>query len=165
MKTIGIVDTMFARYNMGQAALDVLEKQPGFNKEFQVHRATVPGFKDLAVAALQIIRHQGCDIVLCMGMPGGAELDRMCAHEASMGITMAQVKSEVPILEIFVHETEGQGDEDRLTDIFAHRCREHALNAWRMMFDPEALIRNAGMGKRQGGPDVGPLKPKLKHQT
>jgi len=51
MITIGVVDTMFARYDMGGAALDELSHCDGYNSSFHVIRRTVPGFIDLAVAA------------------------------------------------------------------------------------------------------------------
>ncbi len=37
------------------------------------------------------------------------------------------------------------------------RAREHALNAYYLIFDREKLIENAGMGLRQGFPDKGPV--------
>src|SRR5271167_1078715 len=46
---IGVVDTMFARFDMGAAARAELAECPGFNKKFEVISQTVPGFKDLAV--------------------------------------------------------------------------------------------------------------------
>ena len=58
METFGVVDTMFARYDMGGAALDELESCPGFGETFTVIRQTVPGFKDLAVAAKNLIERQ-----------------------------------------------------------------------------------------------------------
>jgi riboflavin synthase len=37
------------------------------------------------------------------------------------------------------------------------RTREHALNAWALLFDPDELRRQAGTGQRQGFSDVGPI--------
>ncbi len=51
MDRIGIVDTMFARYDMGAEALDELKGCPGYGTTFELVRRTVPGFKDLAVGA------------------------------------------------------------------------------------------------------------------
>ena len=47
MDRIGVVDTMFARYDMGAEAVDELKQCPGFGERFEVVRRTVPGFKDL----------------------------------------------------------------------------------------------------------------------
>src|ERR1700758_4898163 len=117
MKWIGVVDTMFARVDMGGIALRTLRAKEDFGVRFDIARRTVPGFKDLAVAAKRLIQLDGCEIVLAMGMPGGAELDRTCAQDASLGITMAQLMTTVPILEVFVHEIEGEGDDARLLAI------------------------------------------------
>jgi hypothetical protein len=48
---IGVVDTMFARYDMGASARAELAECPGYGERFSVVSRTVPGFKDLAVAA------------------------------------------------------------------------------------------------------------------
>src|SRR5580704_15816513 len=83
---IGVVDTMFARYDMGGEALDALKQCPGFGTRFTTLRRTVPGFKDLAVAAKKLIEEDGCRIVVALGMPGKEKVDKVCAHEASTGI-------------------------------------------------------------------------------
>ena len=41
MDTIGVVDTMFARYDMGAEAVDELEGCPGFGTAFEVVRREV----------------------------------------------------------------------------------------------------------------------------
>ncbi|MBM3703303.1 MAG: riboflavin synthase, partial [Actinobacteria bacterium] len=38
-----------------------------------------------------------------------------------------------------------------------NRAREHAQNVVKMLFKPEKLKREAGMGMREGRPDVGPV--------
>jgi len=38
------------------------------------------------------------------------------------------------------------------------RSREHAVNAVKLLFKPESLIREAGTGQRQGFEDVGPAR-------
>jgi len=70
MDLIGVVDTMFARYDMGAEAVDELSECPGYGTRFTVVRRTVPGFKDLAVAAKKLIEEEGCRIVVALGMPG-----------------------------------------------------------------------------------------------
>jgi riboflavin synthase len=156
---IGVVDTMFARYDMGQAACDELAICPGYNKTFKVVSKTVPGFKDLAVAAKNLIEQDGCAIVIALGMPGSAPIDKQCAHEAAMGIMQAQLMASTPILEVFVHEDEAS-DPKVLASVFENRSRKHARNAYWMLFEPEQLRRRAGQGIRQGFDDAGPLQLK-----
>jgi riboflavin synthase len=157
MKWVGVVDTMFARVDMGAIALNALSAKPDFGVRFDITRRTVPGFKDLAVAAKRMIQLDGCEIVVALGMPGAAELDRACAHEASLGIMLAQVLTGVPVLEVFVHESEAPGDVARLLAICQDRCAKHALNAHDMLFDPASLVARAGQGVRQGAGDAGPI--------
>jgi riboflavin synthase len=153
---IGVVDTMFARYDMGAAARDELASCPGYGESFEVVARTVPGFKDLAVAAKVLIEREGCGVVVALGMPGAAPIDKQCAHEASTGIMSAQLMTSTPILEVFVHEDETD-DPAELARLFNHRSRAHARNAYWMLFAPEELARRAGQGVRQGFADAGPL--------
>ena len=154
---IGVVDTMFARYDMGAAARSELEGCPGYGETFTVISRTVPGFKDLAVAALNLIEEQGCSIVVALGMPGSAPIDKQCAHEASTGIMQAQLITATPILEVFVHEDEAD-EPIVLRRLFENRSRQHARNAYWMLFEPEQLSNRAGKGIRQGFDDAGPLQ-------
>lgn len=153
---IGVVDTMFARYDMGGEAHDELAHCPGYGERFEVVRRTVPGFKDLAVAAKALIEQDGCRIVVALGMPGKAPIDKVCAHEASTGIMLAQLLTTTPILEVFVHEDEEDDPED-LEPVFRDRSRKHARNAYWMLYEPTQLTRRAGQGVRQGYADAGPL--------
>jgi riboflavin synthase len=153
---IGVVDTMFARYNMGKAATDELSTCPGYGEKFIVLTKTVPGFKDLAVAAKNLIEKDHCRIVVALGMPGSAPIDKQCAHEAAQGIMQAQLLTSTPILEVFVHEDESD-DPAVLAAVFDDRSRKHARNAYWMLFEPEQLIVRAGQGIRQGFGDAGPL--------
>ncbi len=156
MDRIGVVDTMFARYDMGAEALDELASCPGHGETFEVVRRTVPGFKDLAVAAKRMIEQDGCRIVVAIGMPGRAPIDKTCAHEASTGIMQAQLMTTTPILEVFVHEDEDD-DPARLAEVCRNRARKHARNAYWMVYEPDQLVRRAGRGIRQGYDDAGPL--------
>jgi len=155
--TIGVVDTMFARYDMGREALEELAECPGYGETFTTVRRTVPGFKDLAVAAKQLIENEHCRIVVALGMPGSAPVDKTCAHEASQGIMMAQLLTSTPILEVFVHEDEAD-DPSVLAKVFKERSRKHARNAYWMLYEPEQLVERAGRGVRQGFDDAGPLE-------
>ena len=157
MDLIGVVDTMFARYDMGGEALDELSECPGYGTHFTTLRRTVPGFKDLAVAAKKMIEEDGCRIVVALGMPGREQVDKVCAHEASTGIMTAQLMTNTPILEVFVHEDESD-DPAELAMVFKNRSRDHARNAYLMLYEPEQLTARAGQGIRQGFAHAGPLE-------
>jgi riboflavin synthase len=156
MDRIGVVDTMFARYDMGAEALDELKQCPGYGSRFEVVRRTVPGFKDLAVECKRLIEQQDCRIVVALGMPGKAAIDQVCAHEASQGLMQAQLMTSTHILEVFVHENE-EDDPALLAAVCKDRARKHALNAYWMLYEPEQLVRKAGQGVRQGYEDAGPI--------
>ncbi|RLF49114.1 MAG: riboflavin synthase [Thermoplasmata archaeon] len=153
MRVIGIVDTTFARYDMAKSVIDELKK---IGTGFRVVRYTVPGIKDLPVAAKKLIEEKGCDIVIALGMPGSAEIDKVCAHEASIGLIMVQLMTNKHVIEVFVHEDEAKDDKE-LAWLADRRAREHARNAYDLIFNPERLRKLAGTGQRQGFEDVGPI--------
>jgi len=154
MKKIGVVDTTFARYDMGAAAIDELKS----NRDgYKIVRYTVPGIKDLPVACKKMFEEQNCDIVMALGMPGPKPIDKQCAHEASTALIQTQLMTNKHILEVFVHEDEGK-DEKELAWLADRRAREHAINALDLLFKPENLVRKAGQGLREGFEDAGPLK-------
>lgn len=150
---IGVADTTFARVNMGRIATDELRRHASVS----IERVTVPGIKDLPVACKKLIEERHCDIVMALGMPGGAEKDRVCAHEASQGIIQAQLMTNTHIVEVFVHEDEAEDDRE-LAWLAEQRTREHAENAVRLVLRPDELVKNAGTGQRQGFPDAGPAR-------
>jgi riboflavin synthase len=152
MKKVGIADTTFARYDMAKDAIDEIKKNA---EGVKIIRKTVPGIKDLPVACKQLLEE--CEIAMAFGMPGKEEIDKICAHEASQGIIMAQLMTNKHIIEVFVHEDEAE-DEKELAKICEQRAREHARNLLDLLFHPEKLTKRAGTGQRQGLPDVGPLK-------
>jgi riboflavin synthase len=153
MKKVGIADTTFARYDMGAVAIDELKK----NASVKIERYTVPGIKDLPVASKKLIEEKGCEIVMALGMPGPKDIDKQCAHEASLGIIATQLLTSRHIIEVFVYEDEVE-NEGELAWLADRRTREHAQNVIKMLFKPEELEREAGMGKREGFEDVGPLR-------
>ena len=102
---------------------------PWIPHPFTTLRRTVPGFKDLAVAAKKMIEEDGCRIVVALGMPGREQVDKVCAHEASTGIMTAQLMTNTPILEVFVHEDESD-DPVELAMVFRNRSRDHARNVY-----------------------------------
>ena len=153
MKRIGIADTTFARVDMARAAISVIKKEVSA----EIVRYTVPGIKDLPLAAKKLLEEEKCDIVMALGMPGPAEKDRMCAHEASTGLIAVQLMTNKHIIEVFVHEDEAP-DERTLAFLAQRRAEEHALNAVRLLYHPEMLTRLAGTGQRQGYEDAGPIE-------
>lgn len=156
MKLIGIADTTFARFDMGAAAIDELERT---GTGFRTVRYTVPGIKDLPVACKKLIEEQGCEIVMALGMPGPQQKDKMCAHEASTGLIRAQLMTNRHIIEVFVHEDEAEDDRE-LASLADSRSREHAVNAYELLFRPEKLTAKAGTGQREGFADADPVRYK-----
>jgi riboflavin synthase len=154
MKKIGIVDTTFARYDMGIAAIDELKASA---TGFKIIRYTVPGIKDIPVACKILFEEKNCDLILALGMPGPKPIDKQCAHEASTGIIQTQLLCNKHILEVFVYEDESD-DEKELVWLADRRAREHAINAINLLYKKDELIKKAGKGLREGFDDAGPLK-------
>ena len=153
MKTIGIADTTFARFNMAKAAINELQsKQTGFT----IKRYTVPGIKDLPVACKKLFEEYHCDIIMALGMPGGEPIDKQCAHEASMGLIQVQLLCNKHIIEVFIHENEAKNDKE-LAWLVENRTRDHALNVLDLLFNPKNLINKAGKGLREGFKDAGSI--------
>ncbi|MEN4006787.1 MAG: riboflavin synthase [Methanobacteriaceae archaeon] len=150
---VGICDTTFARVDMGAHAIDEIKQHVG---NIKFIRRTVPGIKDLPVASKKLIEEEGCGIVMALGMPGSDEKDKVCAHEASTGLIQAQLMTNTHILEVFVHEDEGDDAKD-LKCLAENRARDHARNLVKMMFKPDAMLKEAGKGMREGREDVGPV--------
>ncbi|MCR4335745.1 MAG: riboflavin synthase [archaeon] len=150
MKTkIAIIDTMFARGDMGKVCIETMEKNAKKNNwEIEIMRKTVPGVKDIPVALSQLLE-QGCQAGIVFGMPGSAKVDKTCSHEASLGIQEVQLMTRKTVLEVFVHEDEGKDDKD-LAEVMHNRASKHALNLLWMIFKPEELEKRAGSGERQG---------------
>lgn len=152
MKKIGIADTTFARFDMFKSAVDELHKM---GTGFEIERYTVPGIKDLPIACQRLIE-SGADIVMALGMPGPEPIDKQCADQASKALLYVELKKNTHIIEVFVHEDEAEKEE--LKGLADMRAREHAVNVYDLLFRPERLEEKAGQGKRDGYPDVGPLR-------
>ena len=118
-------------------------------------RHTVPGIKDLAVECKKLL-DDGCNIVVALGMVGGAQIDIQCAHEASLGIQQAKLLTNKHIVEVFIHENEGWSEREFL-EICENRIRKHVENAVLLAENPNALVENAGKGIRQGKEDEGTI--------
>jgi len=153
MKVVGIADTTFARVDMATIAMKELSSL--CNVKFV--RKTVPGIKNLPWAAKTLIE-EGCDLVMAFGMPGATPIDKQCAHEASLGLIQVSILTSRPILEVFVFEDEARNEKE-LAELAEKRAKEHARNAYRLLFKPGELEKLAGTGQREGLPDAGPLRP------
>ncbi len=151
----GIVDTTFAVARQGVRAIDQLH-QHGVPDD-RIQFTTVPGFKDLGIAARRLLEN-GCHIVIACGMAGPEDIDKQCAQDASLGLQLAMQSTGKPILEVIVHMDETE-DPAELVAVVDNRVREHATNAYWMMEAPGELTRRAGSGQRQGFDDVGPVTP------
>ncbi|RLI80083.1 riboflavin synthase [Archaeoglobales archaeon] len=149
---IGIVDTTFSRINMGKIAIDELKRVSSIPYE----RYTVPGIKDLPVAAKKMIEEKGCDIVITLGWVGGTQKDMFSYIALSVGLIMAQLLTNKHIIDVTIHEDEAK-DEKELLRVAENRVREHVRNVVDLLTNPKRLQKLAGTGQRQGYPDVGPI--------
>lgn len=156
-----VVDTTFSTVDMGAVAVATLAGL-GISAE-RIHRVTVPGFKDLAVACKRLIE-DGCAIAIACGMPGPEPIDKQCAHEASLAIGQAQLMTSTHILEVFVHMDEVKTDA-QLIEVCNNRVAEHAINAHWLLEKPGELLARAGTGQRQGFADVGRADAKKKDSS
>jgi riboflavin synthase len=147
---IGIADTTFARVDMGKYALEALQGKA------EIERYTVPGFKDLAVAAKKLIEEYHCDAVVALGWAGSAPIDEQCAMEANIALMQAELMTNKHILKVFIFESESE-DKEKLVAIAKDRAAKHALNALTLLQGKEALSPEAGRGLRQGQAHRGPL--------
>jgi riboflavin synthase len=154
VKRVGIADTTFARVDMARQAVRTLQAS---GTGFKIVQRTVPGIKDLPVACRQLFQEEKADLCLAFGMPGKAEYDKVCAHEASLGLMFTGVLEAKPIVECFVFEGEAKDDRE-LETLARRRAEEHAQNAYSMLFRPQNLRRAAGEGLRQGFADAGPAR-------
>ncbi len=152
---VAVIDTTFARVNMGDIALTVLEKRlPGY----EIRRITVPGIKDLPGAAKRML-DSGCDATLTLGWVGLREADKLSYLAMSIGLIMVEILTGKILLDVTVHEDEAPGDPERLREITVDRVVKHAENlALMLRRGPDALVKYAGKGLRQGYEHAGELK-------
>lgn len=153
-RCVGVIDTTFARVDMGSVALQVLrEMLPGY----RIIRWTVPGIKDLPGAARRML-DQGCEAAITLGWVGRREADKISYLAMSVGLIMVSVLTGKIIVDVTVHEDESS-DPKELKRIAIERAKEHARNLAAMLSKgPDYLTRKAGKGVRQGYPDVGPIE-------
>jgi riboflavin synthase len=153
LKCVGVVDTTFARVDMARYVIEVFERELS---GYKIVRHTVPGIKDLPAAARRII-DLGCDGVITLGWVGPGQVDKYSYLASSIGLVMLGVMTGKVIIDVTVHEDEAERPED-LKRIAVHRAKAHAENLVAMLKGGlQALTPKAGMGVRQGYPDVGPI--------
>ena len=155
MIKVGIVDTTFARVDMGSIAESVIKEELPSAK---VIRYTVPGIKDIPVAAKKLLIEYGCDGVITLGWVGKTLADKLSYIVASMALQLVQLETLKHVIDVTVHEDEAEKVEE-LKRIAIDRAAKHARNLVVLLTKGgEGLRRYAGMGLRQGYPDVGPIQ-------
>jgi len=155
---IGVIDTTFARVNMGDIAIKAIKK---FLPSADIVRVTVPGIKDLPGAAKRALDNEKCDAVITLGWVGKKEVDKYSYLAMSIGLMFVGISTNKIILDVTVHEDEAD-NEKQLYEITIDRIIKHSENLVKMLTKPAELIKDAGKGKRQGYPDVGSINPKPK---
>ena len=151
---IGIIDTTFARVDMGSVAVEEIKK---LEPTAEIIRWTVPGIKDIPGAAKRMIDAHGCDGLIVLGWVGREFVDKLSYVAYSVGIMLVGIFTGKPIIDVTVHEDESD-DPKKLREIAIDRARKHARNLVYILRDPKYLTKWAGKGLRQGYPDVGPIK-------
>ena len=150
---IGIVDTTFSRVDMARYVIDELRK---LAPSAEIIRTTVPGIKDIPGALKRMIDRENPDGLIALGWVGPKDIDKLSYVAASIGIMLVSIITGKIIIDVTVHEDEA-ADPRELRKIAEDRARKHTRNLIYMLVDPNNLTKFAGMGLRQGGPDVGPI--------
>ena len=151
--SIGVVDTTFARVDMARPAIEVImENMP----RARIIRYTVPGIKDIPVAAKRVL--EKADIAMTLGWVGASPIDKYSYLAMSVGLMLVQILTGKHVIDVTVHEDEAESEEE-LYRIAINRAKEHALNLVTLLLKGgEGLTPYAGQGLRQGVPDVGPIR-------
>ncbi len=151
--SIGVVDTTFARVDMAKPAIEVITENVPRAK---IIRYTVPGIKDIPVAAKKVL--EKADIAMTLGWVGASLIDKYSYLAMSVGLMLVQILTGKHIIDVTVHEDEAESEEE-LYEIAINRAKEHALNLVTLLLKGgEGLTPYAGRGLRQGVPDVGPIR-------
>ncbi|MCD6278822.1 MAG: riboflavin synthase [Desulfurococcales archaeon] len=155
MIKVGIVDTTFARVDMGSIAESIIKEELPNAK---IIRYTVPGIKDVPVAAKKLLVEHGCEAVITLGWVGKTLTDKLSYVVASMALQLVQLETLKHVIDVTVHEDEADESES-LRKIAIDRAKKHARNLVLLLIKGgEGLRKYAGMGLRQGYPDVGPIR-------
>ncbi len=153
-RCVGVIDTTFARVDMGSVAEGVLKE---LLPDYRVTRYTVPGIKDLPGAAKRLI-DMGCEGVITLGWVGPSQVDKYSYLAMSVGLITLSVLTGKVIVDVTVHEDESD-DPRELREIAINRARAHAENLAKLLKGGlDALRPLAGQGIRQGRPSVGPIE-------
>lgn len=154
MTRVGVVDTTFARVDMAKYVIKTLEREiPGV----EIIRYTVPGLKDIPVAARKLLIDEKCDGAITLGWVGAELVDKFSYLAASIGLIMLQVLTGKHVIDVTVHEDEAKDDKE-LYEIAIDRAVKHTINFVNLLkYGREALSKSAGKGLRQGKPDAGPI--------
>jgi len=151
--SIGIVDTTFARVDMAKPAMEVITRSV---PKVRIIRYTVPGIKDIPVAAKKVLDE--ADTAITLGWVGASPVDKYSYLAMSIGLVLVQVLTGKHVIDVTVHEDEA-GSEEELYRIAVERAKKHALNLVTLLTKGgEGLTPYAGSGLRQGVPDVGSIR-------
>ncbi|WP_054845207.1 riboflavin synthase [Sulfuracidifex tepidarius] len=138
---------------MGDIAERTIRKD---DNDCEIVRYTVPGIKDLPVAAKKLI-DSGCDGVITLGWVGRTQLDKYSYISSSIGLIMVQILTSKHVMDVTVHEEEAEHPDD-LVRIAEDRATKHARNLVRLVRDGGKSLREyAGKGLRQGYENAGEL--------
>lgn len=148
-KTVGVTDTMYARYDMGQLAIDTLRE----HSDVSIERYTVPGYNEQPLACRRLADEYDCDIVIAVGMASPYSHNKEYLHTASKGFQRVALDHDVHVLEVFVAEDEAKSEE-KLEEIIVDRVVEHSKNALDLLRGKETMTPRGGKGVRQGGPNA-----------
>ncbi|MFP3227286.1 MAG: riboflavin synthase [Caldisphaera sp.] len=152
-KCVGVIDTTFARVDMGSIAFKVLKDML---TDYVIIRHTVPGIKDLPGEAKRLIDY-GCDGIITLGWVGSKQVDKYSYIALSVGLVMLSILSGKIIIDVTVHEDESD-DPNELKKIAVERAKAHAENLAILIKEGgEGLVKKAGQGIRQGYENAGPL--------
>jgi len=153
MRRYGVVDTTFSRVDMGSVVIKTIKAE---DPDAEIIRYTVPGIKDLPVAAKRLLE-EGCDGVITLGWVGKTMLDKYSYLATSIGLITAQLLTSKHIIDVTVHEDEVE-DEEKLRDLAIDRAKKHAINLVKLVRDGKnSLTPYAGKGLRQGYEHAGPI--------
>ncbi|QLG49954.1 riboflavin synthase [Natrinema halophilum] len=151
-KIIGVTDTTWAEYDMGQFAMNTINE----NCNADVERYTVPGYNEQPVAAKRLITEHDCDIVVAVGMASPYSHNKDFLHTASKGLQEVALETNTHILEAYVAIDEAKGPEG-LVDIVEDRVMAHTENAISLLRGKTELCPKVGKGVRQGSSNEGLL--------
>ncbi|AWR97180.1 riboflavin synthase [Acidianus sulfidivorans JP7] len=153
MRKYGVADTTFSRVDMGSIAIKTIKKE---DNESEIIRYTVPGIKDLPVAAKRLIE-EGCNGVITLGWVGKTMLDKYSYLAASIGLITVQILTSTHVIDVTVHEDEAE-DEEKLKEIAIDRTMKHAKNLVLLVRDGQnSLTPYSGKGLRQGYKNAGSI--------